>query len=591
MPLPDSFLDELVARCDIYDVVSRYVPLKKSGANYFGVCPFHNEKTPSFSVSRDKQIYHCFGCGAGGGVINFIMRIENMTFPEAVRHLADLVGMEVPEESGRDQFRARRQRLTDLATDAARYYVAMLYGPQGQAGREYLLGRGLRPATLKHFGLGFAPEGWDGLIRAMTAKGYTKSELMECGLVVQNQSGGVYDRFRNRVMFPIIDIRGKVIAFGGRVMDDSTPKYLNSSDTPIFNKSRNLFAMNFAKKTKRNYFLLAEGYMDVIALHQAGFDCAVASLGTSLTEEQARLMAARGKEEVVICYDSDEAGKKAAQRAIDILGRSGLKVRVLRMNGAKDPDEYIRKNGPEAFENLLRRSYTDIEYRLADIRGRYDLEEAEGRVEYLQEAARYLATVPSEVEREIFGRTVAKEAGVSEQAMLAEVGRAVKSRYRRERAQEEKQALNPVQGAQPAQRQLRYSNVRSARCEEGVLTLALSDVDLLRQAAGQLQAEEFSSPCLAKAYALLLRRMEQGEETSLAHCLGALEPEEGELLAKIVANAVPAADPQRALRDYISVIKTEHLKQKNKDVGENDRDELLALAQRRLQQERERGGM
>lgn len=591
MPLPDSFLDELVARCDIYDVVSRYVPLKKSGANYFGVCPFHNEKTPSFSVSRDKQIYHCFGCGAGGGVINFIMRIENMTFPEAVRHLADLVGMEVPEESGRDQFRARRQRLTDLATDAARYYVAMLYGPQGQAGREYLLGRGLRPATLKHFGLGFAPEGWDGLIRAMTAKGYTKSELMECGLVVQNQSGGVYDRFRNRVMFPIIDIRGKVIAFGGRVMDDSTPKYLNSSDTPIFNKSRNLFAMNFAKKTKRNYFLLAEGYMDVIALHQAGFDCAVASLGTSLTEEQARLMAARGKEEVVICYDSDEAGKKAAQRAIDILGRSGLKVRVLRMNGAKDPDEYIRKNGPEAFENLLRRSYTDIEYRLADIRGRYDLEEAEGRVEYLQEAARYLATVPSEVEREIFGRTVAKEAGVSEQAMLAEVGRAVKSRYRRERAKEEKQALNPVQGAQPAQRQLRYSNVRSARCEEGVLTLALSDVDLLRQAAGQLQAEEFSSPCLAKAYALLLRRMEQGEETSLAHCLGALEPEEGELLAKIVANAVPAADPQRALRDYISVIKTEHLKQKNKDVGENDRDELLALAQRRLQQERERGGM
>ena len=591
MPLPDSFLDELVARCDIYDVVSRYVPLKKSGANYFGVCPFHNEKTPSFSVSRDKQIYHCFGCGAGGGVINFIMRIENMTFPEAVRHLADLVGMEVPEESGRDQFRARRQRLTDLATDAARYYVAMLYGPQGQAGREYLLGRGLRPATLKHFGLGFAPEGWDGLIRAMTAKGYTKSELMECGLVVQNQSGGVYDRFRNRVMFPIIDIRGKVIAFGGRVMDDSTPKYLNSSDTPIFNKSRNLFAMNFAKKTKRNYFLLAEGYMDVIALHQAGFDCAVASLGTSLTEEQARLMAARGKEDVVICYDSDEAGKKAAQRAIDILGRSGLKVRVLRMNGAKDPDEYIRKNGPEAFENLLRRSYTDIEYRLADIRGRYDLEEAEGRVEYLQEAARYLATVPSEVEREIFGRTVAKEAGVSEQAMLAEVGRAVKSRYRRERAKEEKQALNPVQGAQPAQRQLRYSNVRSARCEEGVLTLALSDVDLLRQAAGQLQAEEFSSPCLAKAYALLLRRMEQGEETSLAHCLGALEPEEGELLAKIVANAVPAADPQRALRDYISVIKTEHLKQKNKDAGENDRDELLALAQRRLQQERERGGM
>lgn len=590
MPLPDSFIDELVARCDIYDVVSRYVPLKKSGANYFGVCPFHNEKTPSFSVSREKQIYYCFGCGAGGGVINFIMRIENMTFMEAVHHLADMAGMEVPEDNTNADSRRKRARLIALSTDAARHYAAMLYGDgPGKTGRDYLLGRGMALGVMKHFGLGFAPDGWDGLIRAMTEKGYTKSELMECGLVVQNQSGGVYDRFRNRVMFPIIDIRGSVIAFGGRVMDDSTPKYLNSSDTPIFNKSRNLFAMNFAKKTKRNFFILAEGYMDVIALHQAGFDCAVASLGTSLTEEQARLMAARGKEEVVICYDSDEAGRKAAQRAIDILNRTGLKVRVLRMAGAKDPDEYIRKNGAAAFENLLQRSYSDIEYRLVNIKGKYDLEEDEGRVGYLQEAAQFLATVPSEVEREIFGRTVAKEAGVSEQAMLAEVDRAVKSRYRKDRAKTEKQALNPAREAQPAQRGLHYENLRSAKCEEGLLALVLTDVDLLRRAREQIGPEEFSSPFLAKVYGHILRRYEAGDDTSLAQCLTVLEPAECDLLTKIVSGAVTSPDPQRAMKDYISVIQFEHLKKKNNQ--DDTTDELLELAQRRLQQERERGGM
>ncbi len=584
MPLPDSFLDELVARCDIVDVVSRYVTLKKQGANYFGLCPFHSEKSPSFSVSREKQIYHCFGCGEGGGVISFVMKMENMNFLEAVRHLAGMAGMEVPEDDRESGRRNHRARLVALSTDAARYYVSQLYEPAGKPGLQYLLSRGLKPVTLKRFGLGFAPPGWDGLLKAMTAKGYTKGELMECGLAVQNKKGGLYDRFRNRVMFPIIDVKGDVIAFGGRVMDDSTPKYLNSSDTPIFNKSRNLFAMNFAKKTKRNYFILAEGYMDVIALHQAGFDCAVASLGTSLTEEQARLMVSRGKGEVVICYDSDQAGRKAAQRAIDLLNPAGLKVRVLRMSGAKDPDEYIRKNGPEAFEDLLSRSDTDVEYRLGEIRAGFDLEKNEDQVAYLRQAAQYLATLRSAVEREVFSRRLAQETGVSQQAMLDEVERALKAARRKEKASLNREQMNPVRQAQPKARQLRYENIKSAKSEEGVLALALSDREMLDAASRQVGPLEFSSPFLAKVYEMALRRRSQGEEAGLAQCLAALEPEEGQLLAQIVQHFQLPEDPQKALRDYCETIQYEHLKK------ENDKETLLEIAERKLQQERERGG-
>lgn len=586
MALPESFLDELVARCDIYDIVSRYVSLKKSGSNYFGVCPFHSEKTPSFSVNREKQIYHCFGCGAGGGVINFIMRIENFTFIEAVRFLAEIAGMEMPEENfGEASARRRRQRLVELSTEAARFYAAQLQQPQGTKGLEYLRKRGMTVGTIRHFGLGFAPDGWDHLIKAMAEKGFTKEELLAAGLVVKNQSGGVYDRFRNRVMFPIIDIKGNVIAFGGRVMDDSLPKYLNSSDTPIFNKSRNLFAMNFAKRTKRDYFILAEGYMDVIALHQAGFDCAVASLGTSLTEDQARLMASRGKTEAVICYDSDEAGKKAAQRAIDILNRAGMKVRVLRVTGAKDPDEFIKKNGADGFEKLLTQTNTDIEYKLLVLKSKYNLETDEGKVGYLQAAARLLAAIPSEVQREISGRSVAREAGVSHQAMMDEIRRTLRMNRKRDKKQEEQSAKNTVRSYQPAQKELRYENLRSARCEEKLLGLVLSDEELLKKAAETIAPEEFSSPFLAKVYAGVLQRRRQGGEISLAACLTDLTQDESDLLTKIASQSVRSENPGQELEDYISVIKFEYIKKQNED-----EQDLLQAAVRRRQQEH-RGGM
>ena len=306
MAFPERFLDELTERNDIVDVVSQYVRLtKKSGANLFGLCPFHSEKTPSFSVAPDKQIYHCFGCGKGGGVINFIMEIENLSFPDAVAFLARRANMPLPEEA-QSEDTSRRARLLELNRDAARFFHDMLKSPQGAPAQDYVRRRAISPAMVTRFGLGFAPDSWESLANAMRRKGYSDQEMFEAGLVKHGKSGGVYDAFRNRLMFPVIDVRGSVIGFSGRILGDGEPKYLNSPETPVFSKSHNLFGLNLAKKSKNGYIILVEGNIDVVSLHQAGFDGAVASLGTSLTPEQARLIS-RYTNEVVLCYDSDEA--------------------------------------------------------------------------------------------------------------------------------------------------------------------------------------------------------------------------------------------------------------------------------------------
>ena len=378
MAFSQDFLQELSDRNPIEDVVGEYVQFtKRSGQNLFGLCPFHSEKTPSFSVSPSKQIYHCFGCGKGGSVINFIMEIENLSFPEAVEFLARRAGMKVPEQQS-DPGKPKRDRLYALNRDAARFFYEQLSTPAGAAAVDYMLRRGITPGTARRFGLGCAPESWDALCSAMKEKGYTERELYDAGLVRRGKKGGVYDAFRGRLMFPVIDVRGNVIAFSGRALGDVEPKYLNSPETPVFSKSHNLFGLNLAKKSKSGYIILVEGNIDVVSLHQAGFDSAVASLGTSLTPEQARLIS-RFKQEVVIAYDADEAGKKAAQRAIGILEKLELKVRVLTVRGAKDPDEFIKAKGPEAFQNLLAESENHVEYRLDAVRAKHDLATDEGK--------------------------------------------------------------------------------------------------------------------------------------------------------------------------------------------------------------------
>lgn len=397
MPIPERFLDELNDRLNIVEVVSAYVPLTKKGANYWGLCPFHHEKTPSFSVNAEKQIFHCFGCGKGGGAIRFLMEMENLSFPDAVRKLAGQEGMEVPEDdpSG-GRRRERRARILELNKEAARFYRTMLSDPRGAAVAAYIAeARRISPKYSARFGLGAAPEGWDNLIRAMADKGYDKAELLEAGLAVSGKNGGIYDKFRNRLMLPVIDVRGDVIGFTSRVMDDSAPKYLNTPETSVFKKRSVLYGVNYAKSSKRPNFILVEGNIDVISMHQAGFDNTVATMGTALTEEHIRLIS-RYTKELVLCLDNDAAGEDATQRALALLRGSDLEVKVLRLPqkrgedgtlGKQDPDDYIKRYGGQAFEALMNRSENSVEYRLGQVQGKYDLEKDDQRSAYLQEAA------------------------------------------------------------------------------------------------------------------------------------------------------------------------------------------------------------
>ena len=552
MPIPERFLDELTERSDIVDVVSQYVRLtKKSGANLFGLCPFHSEKTPSFSVSPDKQIYHCFGCGKGGGVINFIMEIENLSFQDAVAFLARRANMPMPEETESGDT-SHRKRLLELNRDAARYFYACLVAPEGKPAQDYVRRRRISPAMVRAFGLGFAPDSWSGLLDAMGAKGYSQQELFEAGLVKRGRNGGWYDTFRNRLMFPVIDVRGSVIGFSGRILGDGEPKYLNSPETPVFSKSHNLFALNLAKKSKSGYIILTEGNIDVVSLHQAGFDSAVASLGTSLTAEQARLIS-RYVNEVVLCYDSDEAGKKAAQRGISILQKLDLKVRVLQIPGAKDPDEFITKNGPDAFRNLLESSAGQVEYRLKAVEDAHPPGTDEGKVDYLKAAASLLASLPNAVEREVYAARVAEKAGVSRQAVLSEVERLRSRRIREARKKEARDQSRPAMNAQPLQRGIRYDDPRSARAEEGLIRLLYLDPGLARDRELPDPAQ-FSSPLLGRFYGELLRRVRGGERISVGVLAGQFTPEEMSHFTAVLGAPEDLSRGRQAMDDYIKII-------------------------------------
>ena len=403
MAFPEGFIQELKARNDITEIISSYVSLKRRGRNMVGLCPFHGEKTPSFNIYTETDSFYCFGCGAAGDVISFIMKIENLDYVEAVRYLAQRAGMEMPDDNYDNSMSNLRRQIYEANREAARFFYKTLMSPQGKPGLDYLHGRMLSDKTIRHFGLGFAPDSWTALSDHLRKKGFSENVLTAANLAVKRRSGsGVIDRFRNRVMFPIIDLRGNVIAFGGRIMTNEKPKYLNSSDTPVFKKSENLFSLNNAKNSGSRALLLCEGYMDVISVNQAGFPFAVASLGTALTTEQAVLMK-RYAEEVIICYDADEAGQKATARAIPILRNAGLGVRVLSIPNGKDPDEFIKTkgaDGPEAFRALIEKSGNDVEYRLQKLRSQYNLSLPEGRVSFLEAAARMIAEIDSPIERE-----------------------------------------------------------------------------------------------------------------------------------------------------------------------------------------------
>ena len=567
MAFPAAFIDELIARNPIEDVVGQYVTLRRSGANMFGLCPFHGEKTASFSVAPDKGIYYCFGCHKGGGAINFMMEVEGLTYPDAVRSLAKRAGMEVPEDEQYQSRYRKQERLWALNKEAARFFHSQLYAPVGEKGLQYVQKRGLSKGILTQFGVGYAPDSWNALVDAMRKKGYTDQELKDADLVGE-KNGRIYDRFRNRVMFPIIDVRGNVIGFGGRVLDDGTPKYLNTSETIIFNKRKNLFGLNLAKKSKQGYLILVEGNIDVVTLHQYGFDCAVASLGTSLTEEHATLLS-RYTEEVVLTYDGDEAGQRAAKRAIPMLEKVGIRVKVLKMRDAKDPDEFLHKFGPDAFKLLLEESSNRVDYQLAAIASKYDLKDDDQKVRYVQETAELICTLDSSVKREIYGARVAEKAGISPEAMKLEVSKAFKRRVNREKKQQEKIDLAPAQALQPKLRSVRYQNMRSAMAEEAIIGKALRQPSLLTLAE-TLDGEDFSVPLLGNVFEQLKGRYKQGLEVSLG-VIAELTAEEMSHIAGIMQrHSEPGGE--EAFRDCIQII----LREKQASCVESDAD-LLAL--------------
>jgi len=574
MAFPPAFIDELVARNPIEDVVGQYVNLKRSGGDLFGLCPFHGEKTASFSVAPDKGIYYCFGCHKGGGVINFQMEVEGLSYPDAVRALAKRCGLTVPEDEQYQSRYRQQERLWALHKEAARFFHSQLYAPVGKAALDYALGRGMPKSTLTTFGIGYAPDSWDSMVKAMRAKGYTDQELIDSGLVTKSQkNGNLFDRFRDRLMFPIIDVRGNVIGFGGRIMknDKEAAKYLNSPETMIFNKRKNLFALNLAKKSKLGYLILVEGYMDAIALHQYGFDCAVASLGTALTEDGATLLS-KYTDQVVLIYDGDQAGQNATKRAIPILEKAGLQVKVLQMRDAKDPDEFLKKFGADKFKVLLEESSNRVEYQLNAIAKKYDLREDDQKVKFLHECADLISSLGSPVQREVYGGRVAEVAKISMEAMKLEISRAWKRRQYQQKKKQEAIDLAPAKALQPKSRTIRYDNVKSAMAEENVIAQILREPALLDQAKG-LQAEMFSSELLGRVYSQFKQRHDGGMDVSIA-VLSELSSEEMSHITAISQRQQEIVSEQ-AFADCVRTILAEH-----QASSVSSEDDLLAFQNR-----------
>lgn len=562
MPFPQSFLDELIARNDIVDVVGSYVSLTPKGGSFWGCCPFHNEKTPSFHVLPDRQFYHCFGCKKGGGVINFIMDIENLSYPDAVRFLAKRANIPVPEEAS-DGTEKLRRRMLELNRDAARWYYQTLQGPDGQAVRAYLDRRRIHRKIAVRFGMGAAPDSWDALLTAMTQKGYGKDELIRAGLAVSGKNGHLYDKFRNRLILPVIDVRGDVIGFGSRVLDKSEPKYMNTPETLTYSKRRVLYGLNLAKKTKRPNMILCEGNLDVVTLHQAGFDNAVACMGTALTQEQIRLLS-RFTRELVLCYDNDGAGRMATDRALELLQNSEFTVKVLRLPQRlvdghyvkQDADDFIKYQGKDAFEQLLSGSANGIEFTMSEIASKYDLKDDKGRIAYAGEIAETLCKLSDPVEREVYTTRAAEAASLPAEAMRMEVQRAAKRVQAKARKAQERQEMNPISALQPADRSIRYQNVRSALAEEGVIRLLMQDESLFPPEM-PVRPEEFSSPLLGRIYGELWQRRGHASMAALA---AVLTPEEMNHLTALLQKPESAANAPQALADYIRIIREEHTK-------------------------------
>ena len=552
--LPDSFLNELKYRCDIEQTISRYVVLKRRGRNLTGLCPFHSEKTPSFTVYPENQSFFCFGCGAGGDVITFVRRAENLDYIEAVRYLAQQAGMELPEQSREDGSHKLRLRIQEMNREAARYFHKTLMSDPGREARSYLVNRGMTKDMVIKFGLGYAPEGWQNLTDHLRGLGYTPDELVAGALCSRNKNGGLYDSFRGRVIFPSIDLRGGVIGFGGRILQGRGPKYLNSSDTLVFKKSRNLFALNLAKSTKRRELLLAEGYMDVISIYQAGFDNAVATLGTALTEEQARLIA-NYTQEVVIAYDSDGAGQTATKRAVDILERAGLKIKILSMQGAKDPDEYIKKFGRERFELLIDGSKSALDYEIQKLQNQHDRETPEGKIGFLQDFVRLMANTQSPIQRDVYISKVCRELEVDRQAVTTQLEAALRKRKKSQEKREQKE-LRPFTDTGPGAKAdfARQKYPKEALAAERLIAYLIKNPDRLASVSSRVTEDMIVSELDLDIWRLVLERIADGLVPDMMWLCSRLADDRIGRLSELTSVEAAQVITDAEAEDYIQVL-------------------------------------
>lgn len=556
MRIPDEFIEELRQRNDIESVVSSYVTLKRRGSTSVGLCPFHSEKSPSFTVYPSSNSYYCFGCGAGGDPITFIRGIENLDYIEAVRFLADRCGMRMPESGYDDTMQKLRVKIYEINRAAARFFHEQLKTPEGKTGLDYFRERELSAKTIKHFGLGYAPESWDALYKHLRGLGFTDDLIFQADLISKRKSGnGYYDRFRGRAMYPIIDLRGNVIAFGGRRInneDKSVAKYINSSDTPVYKKSTVLYALNYAKNSKHKGIILAEGYMDVIALHQAGFDNAVAACGTAFTQEQARLLS-RYTDEIIVTLDADEAGQKATNRTIEILKSTGMNIRVLRVDGAKDPDEFIKKFGAGRFQALLDGANNDIEYKISAAKAKFDITTDDGKLSALKQISQVLSQTDDPIARDLYTGRVADEFGVSKDVLIRQINVMFKSRLNNERKQHINKEISRPVSTDRVNPEKRF-NTRAAMAEETILALLFSDPSLYEYVFSLIKADDFVTTFNARVYKYLCDLLENGKTPDISYFSSEFTPDEMGKIVGIFNKRLSLDTNKQQVDDCVKVI-------------------------------------
>ncbi len=571
MPLSDSFLQELKYRTDIEDIISTYVTLKRRGSTAVGLCPFHNEKTPSFTVYPETQSFYCFGCGAGGDAVSFLRKIENLDYTDAVKALAERAGMQMPADGFDDSLSKRKRRVLEANRAAANFFHSYLMSPEGSAGLQYYRNRGLTKNTVVKFGLGFAPNSMDKLLNHLKEKGFSLSEMQDAGLIKKSSRGGYYDVFRNRVMTPIIDVRGNVIAFGGRVLDNSKPKYINTGDTIVYKKTYELFALNFAKDSGKDSLILCEGYMDVIAMHQAGFSNAVAGCGTALTSEQVRLICRYAKE-VILAYDADDAGQTAVKKAMSLFKQTDIKIKVPLLQYGKDPDEIIKNVGAEKFRGMLEGAASDLEFTILEIRNRHNLSTTQGKIDFVNEVIKALAEV-SPVERDLYSSRISDELGIDKRTFTAQLNDYIN---RMDMASKKSKYKKIVNDSIRQNGRIAYESgvtAKKYKAEERLIYLLIKYPDCFKL------LNDFSADCLSqgfirKVFDLVCENIKNGTDNDLINFGDRLTVDEAGRFSGIVAMGKESVDPKKEFSDCLNAVSSEYKKNSAKSASDMDDDEF-----------------